>query len=126
MIELAQQSAAESTRATETQAAQPPADAAAAEVESHVATGSGKQKITVVNKIPATLLAVLEQQFQLMHGWMEPIFTATNAQTAEIQELKRLLDDCLADYAKLIGRVGTSRKKQENQSYRELHVGRIS
>ena len=70
-------------------------------------------KITVVNKIPPTLLNVLQQQFELMQGWMEPILKATNSQSQEMQQLKASLDACLDDYGKLVKRVGGKRRKSE-------------
>ena len=76
-------------------------------------------KITVVNKIPPTLLNVLQQQFELMHGWMEPILKASNAQSDEMRQLKERLDATLADYEKLVERVGdtgAAKKKRKKKS----------
>ncbi|MCH7987933.1 MAG: DNA repair ATPase [Planctomycetes bacterium] len=73
-------------------------------------------RITVVNKIPPTLLNVLQQQFKLMQGWMEPIFHATQTQSTEIRGLREALEECLADYAKLLERVGKARKKTDAES----------
>ncbi|MCH8830756.1 MAG: hypothetical protein IID45_14360 [Planctomycetes bacterium] len=75
-----------------------------------VTSESLPSRITIVNKIPPTLLKVLEQQFNLMQGWMAPILAATNAQSAEMQELRNQIDSCLTDYGKLVKRVGTARK----------------
>jgi hypothetical protein len=78
------------------------------------AEGNGNsQKITVINKIPPTLLNVLEEQFKLMHGWMEPIFKATHAQSADLQELKELLNTCLAHYSKLLDGLEQARAQSE-------------
>ncbi len=95
----------------------PPINVESAESgDTETTTGStrdGTQKITIVNKIPPTLVNVLRHQFKLMNGWMEPIFNSTNAQNAEIQQLKQLLTTCLEDYAKLIERVEKSRGRSK-------------
>jgi MoxR-like ATPase len=78
------------------------------EADPNAPRGAG-QRITVVNKIPRSLLNVMEQQFKLMHGWMEPIFRTTHAQSAEVQELKQLMEGCLKDYNRLLGRLEDAR-----------------
>ena len=62
-------------------------------------------KITVVNKIPRSLLNVLETQFDLMQGWMQPLLTSTHANQAEFQELRELITRCLNDYNALLKRM---------------------
>ncbi|WP_414651896.1 AAA family ATPase [Gimesia maris] len=62
-------------------------------------------RITVVNKIPRSLLNVLETQFDLMQGWMQPLVTSSHANQAEFKELKELVERCLKDYNALINRV---------------------
>jgi len=62
-------------------------------------------RITVVNKIPRSLLNVLETQFDLMQGWLQPLLASTHANQAEFQELKELINRCLTDYNALIKRV---------------------
>lgn len=62
-------------------------------------------KITVVNKIPRSLLNVLETQFDLMQGWMQPLMAATHANQAEFQELRDLIKRCLKDYNALLKRM---------------------
>jgi len=64
-----------------------------------------EDKITVVNKIPRSLLNVLETQFDLMQGWMQPLMTSSNANQSELTELKSLINRCLKDYNALIKRV---------------------
>ncbi len=64
-----------------------------------------EDKITVVNKIPRSLLNVLETQFELMQGWMQPLMTTSHANQAEFQELKILINRCLKNYNALINRV---------------------
>lgn len=72
-------------------------------------------RITVVNKIPPTLLNVLQQQFELMQGWMAPILASSNAQSAEMQELKKRVEACLDDYEQLVSRVGAGRRKSKRK-----------
>ncbi|QDU52371.1 DNA repair ATPase [Gimesia panareensis] len=62
-------------------------------------------RITVVNKIPRSLLNVLETQFDLMQGWMQPLLNSSQANQAEFQELKDLVTRCMKDYNALIKRV---------------------
>lgn len=62
-------------------------------------------KITVVNKIPRSLLNVLETQFDLMQGWMQPLLTSTHANQAEFKELRELITRCLNDYNALLNRM---------------------
>jgi hypothetical protein len=73
----------------------------------------GDQTITVVNKIPPTLLNVLRHQFRLMERWMKPIFEATHSQSAEIQELKEHLETSLSNYQDLMRRIGASRQSSD-------------
>ncbi|GAB4140867.1 MAG: DNA repair ATPase [Planctomycetaceae bacterium] len=83
------------------------------EKEPETADESIPPKITVVNKIPPTLLNVLQQQFELMQGWMAPILQASNAQSAEIQELQKRIETCLKDYEALVKRVEGSRPSRK-------------
>ncbi|MFQ5734567.1 MAG: AAA family ATPase, partial [Planctomycetaceae bacterium] len=76
-------------------------------------------KITVVNKIPPTLLNVLQEQFRLMEGWMAPILQATTAQSAGMRELKERLEACLADYGQLVSRVEATRKPAKKRKARK-------
>ncbi|MCA9118430.1 MAG: hypothetical protein KDA79_25370, partial [Planctomycetaceae bacterium] len=72
---------------------------------------SDPHRITVVNRIPPTLLDVLRQQFELMHSWMEPVFRAVQSQQTEMVGLKRSLDETLASYASLIEKLGVARSR---------------
>ena len=79
--------------------------------ETVVTGGQAGQRITIVNKIPRTMLNVLEQQFQLMQGWMEPLVHTAHTQSAELQELKQLVETCLRDYGKLLAGLGKARNR---------------
>ena len=65
--------------------------------------------ITVVNKIPPTLLNVLREQFRLMETWLKPMLAASHRQSDEIEELEQQLKICLADYERLVGRIESTR-----------------
>jgi MoxR-like ATPase len=67
--------------------------------------------ITVVNKIPPSLLKVLRQQFLLMEGWMEPILKNSQSTQNDLKLLGERLDATMDDYERLIGQVSESRKK---------------
>ncbi len=60
------------------------------------------RRITVVNRIPRTVLNVLEQQFELMNGWMRPLLERSDSQQEELQHLGALIEDCLKDYRSLL------------------------
>ncbi len=68
--------------------------------------------ITVVNKIPPSLLKVLRQQFQLMEGWMEPLLKSSQAQQGEMKQLREQIETTLDDYERLIGQVRSSKSKR--------------
>jgi hypothetical protein len=72
-----------------------------------------QQQITVINKIPRTMLNVMEQQFKLMHGWMEPLTQLSHSQNVELQELKQLVAACLNDYEQLMQGLGKARERAE-------------
>ena len=62
-------------------------------------------KIEILNRIPRSLLKVLQHQFDLMQGWMVPTLQATQEQSVQLQELRVRLDTCLDDYRQLIRRL---------------------
>lgn len=69
------------------------------------ATAADAQKITIVNKIPPTVVSVIKQQFKLMNAWMQPLHESTTAQRKETRKLQARLDECLSLYRKLIERI---------------------
>ena len=73
---------------------------------------AGANTITVVNKIPPSLLKVLRQQFRLMEGWMEPLLKSSQTQQKELRELREHLDTTLDDYERLIGQVSGRKSKR--------------
>ena len=73
---------------------------------------AGANTITVVNKIPPSLLKVLRQQFRLMEGWMEPLLKSSQAQQKELRDLREQLNTTLEDYERLIGQVSGPKGKR--------------
>ena len=70
------------------------------------------QRITVINKIPRTMLDVMENQFKLMHGWMAPLTQLAESQHAELRQLKDLVETCMTEYGDLIQGLAAARKKK--------------
>lgn len=70
---------------------------------------SEPHKITVVNKIPPTVVGVLKQQFKLMNAWMQPIHSATQDQRSDTRKLAAQLDECMSLYRELIERIESRR-----------------
>jgi hypothetical protein len=66
---------------------------------------SADNRITVVNRLPKAFTGVLREQFELMRAWLEPIHRATSAQSADMRNLQKQLEDSLKAYEALIGRI---------------------
>ena len=81
----------------------PPAEASAS------ATSSDgepiENRITVVNRLPRSFTSVLREQFELMRAWLEPIHRATSAQSDDMRNLQKRLEDSMKAYEALIGRI---------------------
>ncbi|MBM83638.1 MAG: AAA family ATPase, partial [Planctomycetaceae bacterium] len=71
----------------------------------------GSDRITVVNRIPKAMANVIRRQFELMHKWLEPIFAASQANQAELRELKKSLEECMKTYARTLDRIEKKRKR---------------
>jgi hypothetical protein len=74
------------------------------------------KRITVVNRIPRTVLNVLEQQFELMEGWLRPLMDRSDEQRAELHNLGGQIEECLRDYRKLLRRLEDADEKQDVES----------
>lgn len=78
-------------------------------------------KITVINKIPGSMLGVMEQQFELMQNWMSPILQnwmapilqSARSQTEEIKQLRESVVRCLQNYQHLIERMRAGGRRDE-------------
>ena len=64
---------------------------------------SRPDRITVVNRLPRSVLNIMEQQFQLMNGWMKPVLEMTAQQRSEMSELRPMIEECLRHYGVLLG-----------------------
>ncbi len=67
------------------------------------------QEITVVNKIPATFLYVMKEQFELMKGWLEPLTRITADQDDQLKGLNTKIHELLGKYDAMIGRLEKNR-----------------
>jgi hypothetical protein len=66
------------------------------------AGSAASDRITIVNRLPRTVLNVLEQQFQVMHGWLRPLAEMSARQQTELSELRPLIEECLRHYRVLL------------------------
>jgi hypothetical protein len=84
-------------------AAVAPRPAAAPVDDEDESTGpSAPDRITIVNRLPRTVLNVLEQQFEVMHGWLRPLAEMSARQQTELSELRPLIEECLRHYRVLL------------------------
>lgn len=67
-----------------------------------------RQEITVVNKVPATFLFVLKEQFELMKAWLEPITRITAAQDDGLAQVRRSVERLTERYEETIRRLEKS------------------
>ncbi|MCA9075101.1 MAG: DNA repair ATPase [Planctomycetaceae bacterium] len=74
------------------------------------------KRITVVNRIPRTVLNVLEHQFELMEGWLRPLMDRSDEQRAELHNLGNQIEQCLKDYGKLLRRLEDAEEKEDVES----------
>lgn len=63
------------------------------------------QEIRVVNKIPATFLYVMKEQFALMKGWLEPLTRITADQDDQLKSLHTKVETILEKYDTMIDRL---------------------
>ena len=61
------------------------------------------QRVSVMHKVPRSILDVLRGQFELMNNWMQPLLEATREQATGIEQLRNSLDQCMTKYETLIG-----------------------
>ena len=84
-------------------------------------SGSGEpieNRITVVNRLPKSFTGVLREQFELMRAWLEPIHRATSAQSADMRNLQKRLEDSMKAYEALIGRIDSDSDKPPTRGKR--------
>ena len=59
-------------------------------------------EIKVVNKVPATFLYVLKEQFDLMKGWLEPLTRITADQDEKLAQMSRSIENIVGRYDRII------------------------
>jgi hypothetical protein len=79
------------------------------EVPAKPQAASAQQEITVVNKIPATFLYVMKEQFALMKGWLEPLTRITADQDDQLKELHTKIETVLTKYDTMIDKLERNR-----------------
>ena len=72
-------------------------------------------RITIVNRLPRTMMNVLEQQFELMQGWMRPLLEMSTAQKEEFAELRPMVEDCLKHYRVLLRKLEDAHDRGEGE-----------
>ena len=77
-----------------------------------------ENRITVVNRLPKSFTGVLREQFELMRAWLEPIHRATSAQSADMRNLQKRLEDSMKAYEALIGRIDSDSDKPPTRGKR--------
>jgi hypothetical protein len=61
------------------------------------------QRVSVMHKVPRSILNVMQSQFDIMNNWMKPILEASEGNTVTLQQLQESVDTCLANYNHLLG-----------------------
>lgn len=110
-------SSAAASPAAEATTTAPPASSAPAPATSGESE-SIENRITVVNRLPKSFTGVLREQFELMRAWLEPIHRATSAQSADIRNLRKRLEDSMKAYEALIGRIDSDSDKPPTRGKR--------
>ena len=77
-----------------------------------------ENRITVVNRLPKAFTGVLREQFELMRAWLEPIHRATSAQSTDMRNLQKRLEDSMKAYEALIGRIDSDSDKPSRDNRR--------
>ena len=72
----------------------------------------------MVNRLPKSFTGVLREQFELMRAWLEPIHRATSAQSADMRNLQKRLEDSMKAYEALIGRIDSDSDKPPTRGKR--------
>jgi hypothetical protein len=87
----------------------PGAVAAPDDVEPEADDAPPARQIKIINKIPATFLYVLKEQFKLMEGWLEPMMRATTKQDKQMTQLRQVLENVAHKYEQIIKRLEKQR-----------------
>ena len=59
-------------------------------------------RVSVMHKVPRSILEVMESQFNIMQNWLDPLMNASRGQSEEIQALRQSLEACITNYDLLL------------------------
>ncbi|MEM7518396.1 MAG: hypothetical protein AAF368_15925 [Planctomycetota bacterium] len=63
----------------------------------------------MINKIPATFLYVMKEQFKLMQAWMEPLTRITADQDDQLKQMRGSIQQIVSRYDDMIQRLEKKR-----------------
>ena len=73
-------------------------------------------RISVTHKVPRSILAVIESQFQLMKDSIAPVLAASHEQSAELQQLRETLRSSLDKSAEFLEELQAARHKADKRA----------
>lgn len=73
-----------------------------------VDTDQAVQRVAVMHKVPRSILDVMENQFDIMRGWLKPLMDVSQANQEGVSELKSAVEKCLTSYQQLLGELEDS------------------
>jgi hypothetical protein len=73
--------------------------------------GGPLHRVVVQHKVPRSILEVVRSQFDLMKGWLEPVYLAAQQQSADMSQLQKTVESCLTQYAALLEELEHARRK---------------
>ena len=73
-----------------------------------VDTNQPVQRVAVMHKVPRSILDVMENQFDIMRGWLKPLMDVSQANQEGVSELKSAVEKCLTSYQQLLGELEDS------------------
>ncbi|MCA9078901.1 MAG: DNA repair ATPase [Planctomycetaceae bacterium] len=72
-------------------------------------------RLTIVNRIPRTVLNVMETQFDLMQNWLRPLSEMTTRQTADLESLRPMVEECLQHYRVLLRKLEEAHERESSE-----------
>ena len=88
------------------------AEAGAKPVELAAPPELPSQKVIVQHKVPRSVLDVVKGQFEVMNNWLEPLLSASTAQSQDLQKLQNSVQTCLANYYALLQELEDAKSKR--------------
>ncbi|MEZ5942191.1 MAG: DNA repair ATPase [Planctomycetaceae bacterium] len=71
-----------------------------------------EDQLTIVNRIPKTMMNVLQSQFDLMEGWLKPLTEMTRQQSTDLKDLRPQIEDCLKHYRTLLSKLDEAHDRE--------------